>query len=322
MIANARKNLEKHAYWGNEFDKSTSKNAHILCAAFLKPYWGNAIEHVSTVVNTVIAILITYFKSNQSTSSTDALLQMKWDVNTLRGASIVASKMAPWRPTPLILCNVKKSLNQLLNTLIWFLKIDTCGLSLHATLLMLAAFKPSCFAAITLQEMWHLWERQESYLKRFVQTGKEKYSWKQETHTWSCRDNFNSEAKLKPTIWSLCSRNCNFNQYLTNIGMYVRVTHQFVKTMTAISPWPCGIFFPKFIFGIIFQNSTGVILGMVCLIDVKQNGSASVGYLVSYLSLIFHPIDDLGHEFFKVKFQNSYIVGRVVLIDVKRKKRK
>ena len=38
-------------------------------------------------------------------------------------------------------------------------------------------------------------------------------------------------------------------------------------------------FITKFIFGIIFQNSTGSILGMVCLIDVKQNGSASVGYL-------------------------------------------
>ena len=56
---------------------------------------------------------------------------------------------------------------------------------------------------------------------------------------------------------------------------------------------------------------------MVGPIDVKQKGSALVGYWVQYVTLTFdltHDID-LGH--FKVKFQNSSISRIVGLIGVK-----
>ena len=54
---------------------------------------------------------------------------------------------------------------------------------------------------------------------------------------------------------------------------------------------------------------------MVGSIDLKQKGSASVGYWVYYVTLTFDLTHDLGC--FKVKFWNSCISGIVALIDVK-----
>ena len=64
----------------------------------------------------------------------------------------------------------------------------------------------------------------------------------------------------------------------------------------------------------------GHISGMVGSLDVKRKGSASVGYWVQYVTLIY----DLTHVVdlwcFKVKFQNSSTSGIVGLIDVKWKR--
>ena len=59
------------------------------------------------------------------------------------------------------------------------------------------------------------------------------------------------------------------------------------------------------------------ISGMVSPIDVKQKGSALVGYWVQYMTLTFDLTHDLDLGCFKVKFQNSSISGIVGLIDVK-----
>ena len=64
----------------------------------------------------------------------------------------------------------------------------------------------------------------------------------------------------------------------------------------------------------------GHISGMVGLIYVKQKGSASVGYWVQYVILIFELTYDLDLGCFKVKFWNSSISGIVGLIDVKWKR--
>ena len=59
---------------------------------------------------------------------------------------------------------------------------------------------------------------------------------------------------------------------------------------------------------------------MVGSIDVKHKGSASVGYLVYYVTLTFDLTHDFDRRRFKVKFQNSCISGIVGLIDVKWKR--
>ena len=59
------------------------------------------------------------------------------------------------------------------------------------------------------------------------------------------------------------------------------------------------------------------ISGMVGPIDVKQKGSALVGYWVQYVILTFDLNHDLDLGCFKVKFQNSSISGIVGLIEVK-----
>ena len=56
---------------------------------------------------------------------------------------------------------------------------------------------------------------------------------------------------------------------------------------------------------------------MVGPIDVKQKGSALVGYWVQYMTLTFDLTHDLDLGCFKVKFRNSSISGIVGLIDVK-----
>ena len=56
---------------------------------------------------------------------------------------------------------------------------------------------------------------------------------------------------------------------------------------------------------------------MVCLIDLRQKGSASVGYWVWYMTFTFDLTHDLDLGCFKVKFWNSCISGIVGLIDVK-----
>ena len=56
---------------------------------------------------------------------------------------------------------------------------------------------------------------------------------------------------------------------------------------------------------------------MVGPIDVKQKGSALVGYWVQYVTLTFDSTNDLDLGCFKVKFKNSYFSGIVCLIDVK-----
>ena len=80
---------------------------------------------------------------------------------------------------------------------------------------------------------------------------------------------------------------------------------------------------------IIFQNfgcdffkvkhSIGQISGMVSPINVKIKRSASVGYLVNYVTITFNLIHDLDLGFFKVGFRNCCISGIVGLINVKRK---
>ena len=61
----------------------------------------------------------------------------------------------------------------------------------------------------------------------------------------------------------------------------------------------------------------GHISGMVGPIDVKQKGSALVGYWVQYVTLTFHFTHDLDLGCFKVKFRNSSISGIVGMTDVK-----
>ena len=56
---------------------------------------------------------------------------------------------------------------------------------------------------------------------------------------------------------------------------------------------------------------------MVGPIDVKQKGSASVGYWVQYVTLTFDVTHDLDLGCFKVKFLNSCMSEIVGLIDVK-----
>ena len=56
---------------------------------------------------------------------------------------------------------------------------------------------------------------------------------------------------------------------------------------------------------------------MVGPIDVKQKGSALVGYWVQYVTLTFDLTHDLDLGCFKIKFGNSSISGIVGLIDVK-----
>ena len=59
---------------------------------------------------------------------------------------------------------------------------------------------------------------------------------------------------------------------------------------------------------------------MVGPIDVKQKGSASVGYWVQYVTLTFDLTHDLDLGCFKVKFRNRSTSGIVGLIDVKWKR--
>ena len=59
------------------------------------------------------------------------------------------------------------------------------------------------------------------------------------------------------------------------------------------------------------------ISGMVGPIDVKQKGSATIGYWVQYGTLTFDFTHNLDLECSKVKFWNSSISGIVGLIDVK-----
>ena len=61
----------------------------------------------------------------------------------------------------------------------------------------------------------------------------------------------------------------------------------------------------------------GHISRMVGPIDVKQKGSALVGYWIQYMTLTFDLTHDLDLGFVKVKFQNSSISRIVGLIDVK-----
>ena len=61
----------------------------------------------------------------------------------------------------------------------------------------------------------------------------------------------------------------------------------------------------------------GHISGMVGPIDVKRQGSASVGYWVQFVTLTFDVTHDLDLGCFKFKFRNSSISGIVGLIDVK-----
>ena len=61
----------------------------------------------------------------------------------------------------------------------------------------------------------------------------------------------------------------------------------------------------------------GHISGMVGSIDVKQKGSASIGYWEQYVTLTFDLTHDLDPGCFKVKFRNSSITGIVGLIHVK-----
>ena len=56
---------------------------------------------------------------------------------------------------------------------------------------------------------------------------------------------------------------------------------------------------------------------MVGPIDVKQKGSALVGYWVQYVTLTFDLLHDLDLGSFKVKFRNSSICRIIGLIDVK-----
>ena len=68
-------------------------------------------------------------------------------------------------------------------------------------------------------------------------------------------------------------------------------------------------------FGMCFfkvKHSIGHTSGMVGLIDVKQKGSALVGYWVNYVTSIFDLTHDCDLWFFKVKFQNSCISGIVI----------
>ena len=61
----------------------------------------------------------------------------------------------------------------------------------------------------------------------------------------------------------------------------------------------------------------GHISGMVGPIDVKQKGTALVGYWVQYVTLTVDLTHDLDLGCFKVKFRNSSISGIVGLIGVK-----
>ena len=65
------------------------------------------------------------------------------------------------------------------------------------------------------------------------------------------------------------------------------------------------------------KHHFGHISGMVGLIEVKQTGSASVGYWVQYVTLTFDLTHDLDLGCFKVKFWNSSLSGIIDLIDVK-----
>ena len=60
-----------------------------------------------------------------------------------------------------------------------------------------------------------------------------------------------------------------------------------------------------------------IISEMVGPIDVKQKGSALIGYWVQYMTLTFDLTHDPDLGCFKVKSRNSSISGMVGLIDVK-----
>ena len=63
----------------------------------------------------------------------------------------------------------------------------------------------------------------------------------------------------------------------------------------------------------------GHISGVIGQIDVKREGSASVGYWAQYITLTFDLPHDLVLGCFKVKFRNSSFSGIVGLINVKLK---
>ena len=65
------------------------------------------------------------------------------------------------------------------------------------------------------------------------------------------------------------------------------------------------------------KHYIGHISGMVGPIEVKQKGTALVGYWVQNVTLTFDPTYDLDLGCFKVKFRNSSISGIVGLIDLK-----
>ena len=65
----------------------------------------------------------------------------------------------------------------------------------------------------------------------------------------------------------------------------------------------------------------GHISGLVGPIDVKQKGSALVGYWVQYVTLTLELIHYLDLGCFKVKYRNSSISGIVGLIDLKWKRK-
>ena len=78
-----------------------------------------------------------------------------------------------------------------------------------------------------------------------------------------------------------------------------------------------------FQFGMCFikvKHYFGHISGMVGPIDVKQKGSASVGYWAQYVTLTFDLTHDLDLGCFKVKFRNSFFLWIVGLINVKWKR--
>ena len=79
-----------------------------------------------------------------------------------------------------------------------------------------------------------------------------------------------------------------------------------------------GIFFSKFrLWSFKVRHFSDHISGMVCSIDLKHKGSASVRYWINYVTLRFDLIHDLNIGFFKLKFLNSCISGIIGLIDVK-----
>ena len=104
--------------------------------------------------------------------------------------------------------------------------------------------------------------------------------------------------------------------------------NQSLQNLVAIFLWSWSspetlfsqIFFENF--GCVFarSNTIGHISGMVGPIDVKWNVGASVGYWVNYVTSTFDLTHDLDIWFFKVKFQNSCILGIVIWLMWNKKK--